>query len=668
MNPKRHALLPFLVAIACNHLAAQENQPEQAQKSAAVKYDLPEVVVTASAPVNAHEITLDPKLAVQPLPAADGAGLLKIVPNMNVIRKGGMSGDLMFRGLGGSRLSISSDDAMILGGCGGRMDPPTAYISPESYDRIRVLKGPSTVTEGPGVIAGVVRFEHDAPDYKAFDYDFNSAVTLGSFDRRDAFADVQFGDRLFYARANINHVQSDDYKDGGGNRVHSSYRRNSQSARFGLTPFENTRLEVSFDRSRGYAAYADRMMDGTKFDRDAWRLELNQDNISDIWRNFSIFYAYNEIDHVMDNYSYRPTPKIFRTSNPKRKTQTAGLSSSFELGKHNLQWGLDWSSDRHESRMQLGNTLAETLHYQSKPYMKNQYFKNRGIFLQDEWVINEHNRLIGGIRYDQTTARYDKHASYQTPDQKERDYDLTSGFLRYEWNNDNITAYAALGSAERAPDFWERNRSPNLGTERNNEIDFGLIYSNRENLSASLNVFASKINDFILIDNNSKPNARHVDAKRFGFEGTLAWDFAPNWQWDNQMSLTWAKNTTDDTPLPQTPPFEWTSALKYDNDRYFAAFSGRFAASQNRIVRGQGNIAGIDTAPTASFTVFSLHGGMHYNDRLNFSLGVDNLFDKRYRESVNKGAFDVMGYDNPFNDVQINEPGRQYWLRFHLNL
>lgn len=45
----------------------------------------------------------------------------------------------------GSRIKILTDGTENLGACPNRMDAPTSYISPESYDRISVIKGPQTV-------------------------------------------------------------------------------------------------------------------------------------------------------------------------------------------------------------------------------------------------------------------------------------------------------------------------------------------------------------------------------------------------------------------------------------------------------------------------------------------------------------------------------------------
>ena len=90
------------------------------------------IVVTGVTQTNSNSVKLNPKTTLQPLPAGDGADLLQSVANMSVIRKGGSSGDPLFRGLGGSRLNIQADDQFIYGGCSNRMDPPTAYIFPSA--------------------------------------------------------------------------------------------------------------------------------------------------------------------------------------------------------------------------------------------------------------------------------------------------------------------------------------------------------------------------------------------------------------------------------------------------------------------------------------------------------------------------------------------------------
>ena len=127
--------------------------------------ELTEVVVTGGATTRRSGSSTDPRKPRQPLPAHDGADYLKTIPGFSVIRKGGTDGDPVLRGMAGSRLGILLDGEHILGGCGRRMDPPTAYVFPESFDRITVIKGPQSVLNGPGNSAGVVLFEREPRRY-----------------------------------------------------------------------------------------------------------------------------------------------------------------------------------------------------------------------------------------------------------------------------------------------------------------------------------------------------------------------------------------------------------------------------------------------------------------------------------------------------------------------
>ena len=122
-------LRPLAAALACAHalvLASLDAHAIHADEG------LEEIVVTAVHMRKPLEVTTDPSLPRQPLPAHDGADYLKTIPGFNVIRKGGTDGDPMFRGMAASRVNILLDGESLLGGCGMRMDPPTAYVFPEA--------------------------------------------------------------------------------------------------------------------------------------------------------------------------------------------------------------------------------------------------------------------------------------------------------------------------------------------------------------------------------------------------------------------------------------------------------------------------------------------------------------------------------------------------------
>ncbi|WP_118792787.1 TonB-dependent copper receptor [Neisseria bergeri] len=633
--------------------------------------ELSPVTVTGTQQQKANTVKFNPKATLQPLPAGDGADLLQSVPNMSIIRKGGSSGDPLFRGLGGSRLAINADDQFVYGGCSNRMDPPTSYIHPSTFDEVVVTKGPQTVTQGMGLISGSVHFVRKDPTFREQPYSFNGSTTLGSSGRRDASFEAGAGGKYGYARLNVSHNESDDYKDGAGNRVHSNFKRDSQMVQLGVTPTENTTIAGTYERSRGKAAYADRPMDGSKFDRDAWNVRISQRNITPWLSEIEARYGSSEIDHVMDTYSLRPVGMMGKAAiNPKRRTDTGNLKATFDWDNVNLQTGIDYMRDRHTERKGDEN-------YASSPFKPTQSFDQLGGFAEAAWQRTDKQKLIAGLRHDQVTGTYEKTDSNPL---KKTKYPLTSGFFRFEQTKGNTKYYAGLGIAQRAPDYWERKKSENLRKETNRQLDAGLIW-NSGNWHVSASVFAGKIRDYILIEQHMMPHsghgghghgghghghimtmARNIDATRFGGELEAKWQFAPNWSIASNLAYTYGKNRTDGKPLAQTPPLEWNNTLAFDNGKFSAGALWKLVAKQNRFSKGQGNIVGQDIGASAGFGVLSVNAGWKFNKYATLQAGVDNVFNKTYAEFVSRDGVAVDPAAG-IKTTRVNEPGRTAWLR-----
>ena len=114
---------------------------------------LDEVVVTAIHDQSAVQVVTDPKIPRQPVPASDAADYLQTIPGFSAVRSGGTNGDPVFRGQFGSRLPLLTNGMQMLGACPGRMDTPSSYIAPETFDVLTLIKGPQTVLWGPGACA-----------------------------------------------------------------------------------------------------------------------------------------------------------------------------------------------------------------------------------------------------------------------------------------------------------------------------------------------------------------------------------------------------------------------------------------------------------------------------------------------------------------------------------
>src|SRR5699024_8029061 len=96
---------------------------------------------------------------------------------------------------------------------------------------------------------------------------------------------------------------------GDGRRVHSAWRKWNADAALGWTPDADTVIEASVGAGDGEARYAGRGMDGSVFDRTSYGLRFERKNMQGALSEVEANLYYNDIDHVMDNYTLRaPDP------------------------------------------------------------------------------------------------------------------------------------------------------------------------------------------------------------------------------------------------------------------------------------------------------------------------------------------------------------------------
>ena len=652
---------------------------------------LAQIVVTARPSERPLTVAVDPRAPAQPIPAQDGAEALCGVTGFNIIRKGGTSGDPVFRGMAGSRLGLMLDGENILGGCGNRMDPPTAYVFPSAYDSITVLKGPQSVLHGAGNSAGVVLFERTPHRFNATDARIAGALTLGSFGRNDQFAEIRAGRPLGYIEVAATRTAADDYEDGAGRRVHSAYERWSTRAALGWTPGDNTVVELTGTVGDGEAAYADRMMDGAKFERQNLGLRYRQSGITGVISSVETNLFVNYVDHVMDNYSLRSfTPTMmmpgYAASNPDRLTLGGRTAVKLVLTDDLLATvGIDHQSNRHRAR---STNNERTDRFESKPWIKDAEFSVSSAFAESTYEISASDRVVAGVRVDRWQAR-DFRPSVSTgmmttavnpTANTERTDSLPSAFLRFE--RDLCCAgsiFAGIGHTQRFPDYWELFGKESAGTvssfnvrpERTTQIDVG---ANRRfgPLTVSLSAFANRADDFILIESGiRKPAgmmgtrnatiARNVDTRSFGGEANATWTLAKGWTLDAALAAVVAENKSDRRPLAQQPPHEARLGLNYATPTWSVGTLARFAASQHRYALNQGNIVGQDLGPSDAFTTFSCNAAYKPVGWLQLSIGLDNVFNTSYAEHLSRGGSMVAGFPAP--SIRVQEPGRACWAK-----
>ena len=622
---------------------------------------LDEVVVTAIHDQSAVQVVTDPKIPRQPVPASDAADYLQTIPGFSAVRSGGTNGDPVFRGQFGSRLPLLTNGTQMLGACPGRMDTPSSYIAPETFDVLTLIKGPQTVLWGPGASAGVVRFERERPDFAAGPVNFTASLLGASAGRNDQNADLAAGNDQFYARISANHSHGQDYKDGDGTSIPSGWNKWNADAALGWTPDADTLVELSAGAGDGWARSAARGMDGTQFRRDSLGLRLQKQNITPWLSKVEAQIYRNEADHLMDNFQRRPLPpgKMAMASNVKRVVTGGRIAATLQpTPALTADIGLDLQRNTHEGRSGMG------MSYLNKPWVRDAKFANLGLFSELRWQAAPSTLWVGGLRLDRAQAwDYRNPASTHKRDESA----LPSGFVRWEQTlASGATTYVGLGHVQRFPDYWELisgkagNVFATLEPEKTTQLDVGANWKG-QNWQFWTSAYVGMVRDFILFDYASNPSkARNIDARTAGFELGGSYKLAPAWTAQATVAYTWGSNRSDSTALPQMPPLEARLGLDYAQGPWTAGALWRLVAAQHRYTQDQGNVVGRDMGASSGFGVLSLHASYRVQRQLKITVGVDNLLDKTYAEHLNLAG--NAGFGFPAN-TRLNEPGRTLWLR-----
>ncbi|WP_080401716.1 TonB-dependent copper receptor [Burkholderia ubonensis] len=645
---------------------------------------LPPVEVVASPLRTPLVVVTNPKTPRQPLPASDGADYLKTIPGFASIRSGGTNGDAVLRGMFGSRLNILANGMPTLGACPGRMDAPTSYIAPESYDKLTVVKGPQTVLYGPGASAGTVLFERTTRRFDKPGMRFDGSLVGGSYGRNDQNIDVTAGTPDVYGRVTANHAHSDDYEDGNGRTVPSQWDKWNADAALGWTPDDHTRVELTAGGGDGYARYAGRGMDGAHFRRETFGLSFDKQHIGDVLERIEARVYYNEADHVMDNYTLRmPDPTssmpMRMASEVRRRTLGARAAATFRFGDDfKLVAGVDAQSNRLDSRSAMGRQ-----DYADKPWNAQTTMWNTGAFGELTWYASDASRVIGGARVDYASARDKRPTTGGMMGKPNPTFDddrsrvLPSGFIRYERDLAAlpVTWYAGIGHAERFPDYWElfsAKRGPAgavnafsaVKPEKTTQLDIGAQYRS-ERLDAWVSAYAGYVQDFILFNYaagmmGSTTQATNVNAQIMGGEAGVAWRPVAPLRVETSLAYAWGRNVATGDPLPQMPPLEARFGVEYTRGAWSAGGLWRVVASQHRYALNEGNVVGKDFGPSAGFGVLSLHAQYNVSKTVQLSVGVDNVLNKAYTEHLNLAGNAGFGYAA---NTPVTEPGRTAWVR-----
>lgn len=598
---------------------------------------------------------------------------LRQINGVEATRMGGHGVDLNIRGQSLSQLNILLDGAKIEGGCPNRMDPPTAYAELSSYDSITVIKGVGTLTQAAGGTGGTVLFERDAPQYNP-EKPVSGELNFGGTDNglsSDINATVEAVGEKAFITLQGSKKSADNYEDGDGNEIRSSYESRQGHIDLGWTPNKHHMVKLSYERSViEDALFQGAMMDSPESDGETTRLQYRGKNLAGAISDIEFDVYASEVDHLMDNYTLRNNPNSSKwmLNDTNVTTEGAKLKLTSMLGHTQLDYGVQTEVVEKLSNLQKANGTDVWLMWPQTKSVTNSVFAESTSFFKDN------QKVIIGLRYDMFDAQVDRadeataggtpsavyNSAYGVTD-TDNSADKLSALIRYERQlNANTEMYAGLSRSYRFPDATELyivkggawTGNPDLKPEQHNQFDLGISQSFK-NTRWSASAYYDLANDYILyyLDGNGNQRYDNVDAKIYGLEFSANHQLTKNLNAGVDTNVTYGKNTTDNRNLANMTPLSGKVYAEYNAGKALAGMRVNFASAQNNVNQN------INEVQTAGWSTLDVYANFQMHKHAQVMLGIDNLFDKTYQNALNR-------VDPLTGKVyNLNEPGRIAWAK-----
>lgn len=634
--------------------------------------DLPAVSVVAEAET-AQQTTVDGKSLLEASNSETGTALRQI-SGVDASRMGGHGVDLVIRGQAASQLNILIDGAKIEGGCPNRMDPPTAYAEVSSFDEVTVIKGVNSVTYGVGGSGGTVLFERKAPifeDGKPVQGEINLGISSNGL-TRDMNATVAAGGQEGYIVLQGSKKSADNYLDGNGDEVRSSYESQQGHIDLGWTPNENNELRLSYENTLVEdALFEDAKMDAPLSDGTTTRLSYNGSKISDAIQNLEVDLYQSDVDHVMNNYEFRTaTTRMEILSNVETTGAKVKLTSM--IGHTQLDYGLQFESINKTATPYMGAILTA-----GAEMWPNVLQETKSVFAESTSFFKDQQKVILGLRYDAVTTEA-RNGNQMTYDNVYTDYSGNlktddaniNGLLRYERTyKDNLNVFTALSRTHRYADtteqymakgsYWTGN--PDLKPEQHNQFDIGISQAT-DKTDWSVSAYYDVVNNYILRDFSKNQPVKisgnntiylNKDATIYGLDVFGSWKTSQHVKVGSILSLTKGTNETDNRNLSNIAPLSGMAFAEYSANNWKAGTRFNFAMAQTEVNAEYGELE------TVAWSTIDLFGDYQINKSIKLSAGVDNLADHAYVTFLNR-------YDPTQGDAyKTYEPGRTVWARLN---
>ncbi|GAB6034453.1 TonB-dependent receptor domain-containing protein [Galenea microaerophila] len=612
--------------------------------------------------------------------------LLKQINGVDAIRKGGHGLDPVIHGQSASRLNVLLDGAKIQGGCPNRMDPPTSYTEVSSYDQVTVIQGVQSLQYGPGGSGGTLIFKRTPPAYDP-DQAIHSKISLltsSNVMKYDANADVSAVGKQGYVVLQGNKKEANNYKDGNGDTIRSSYRSTQGHIDLGYRPDHNRLFKLSLERSRTEdALYPGAKMDAPKTEGNMVRLGYEQKQVASNINQLKVEAYRTTVDHLMDNYSLRTNTGMKMKTPTSSETKGARIQAQSQWQSTQITYGVQLQSIEKEAIMQTATGQNKAAIW------PDVLTSTQSAFAEGLTPLSGQLTLKTGIRYDAIYAkakRANELFGNSTPKQNyQNTYKSYSGKTQQDEANFNFLIrlngklpiqqaqwFAGLSQTYRTADATERFAAksnwvgnPDLKPEQHNQFDLG-IKGTLIQWEYQANLWYDRVNDYILQDNaknqadlttsaaqtNEAQIYTNVDVTLYGANASATYFLNEDWDLTGKLSLTKGYNDTDHRNLAMMPPVSGQLNAHYMHAKWEGGARFNFALEQSEV-----DSKNTQDQKTPAWSTVDLFVAYQVNRTFKISTGVDNLFNHAYYSHLSYDPVDGS------NIIHTNEPGQNFWLK-----
>lgn len=694
----------FLCAgVSALALTAAASATEAAPAPQSRWLDVITVTSQTPTPVDQDAVAID----LAPATAADAAGLAARLPGAALVENGALSGQVQYRGLYGSRIAIRLDGQAYHSGGPNLMDPPLHYAPAPLLERLEVTRGPSPVSQGPSLSAGVnAVFKHIGyaegaepefqADLTAIARSVNESYAVGGV------AGVSTDRQRFELLASTE--SGDDLDTPFGTLNGTKHRRDVYGFGYGLRLGQATEVTADFRRQDGGATGNPPFpMDIRFIDTSTSRLGLNTQLAG--W-SLALKASHARVDHAMNNFDLRPAPMPMRMRETLASSETVTFSLDAEHAVQNgiLRLGLDRSDVRHDATI----TNPMNADFLVTPFPDVELGRT-GAYAEWEGPVSSYE-VYAGLRVDAHEADAGTPTlgaalpmgprmlamAFSNADRSWDDVTV-DGLLRLARPvSETVTLRGALARKSRVGGQVERYGwlpitasggladgntyvgSLDLEPEVATSFELGFDYAS-ERAYLRPTAYVSWVEDYIqgvpaepntpgVADTplemvsamNGDPTPlrfSNVDARLYGFDADFGVVLTDAWRLDGV--LTYVRGERDDVEddLYRITPATLRVSATYEQASWSASLETLMVAEQDKVSVENSE------AETPGHVLVNAYGRWEVNERVSLSAGIENLLDQPYRDHLggyNRNA----GLGVPVGE-RVPGAGAGVWMRLN---